>query len=125
MTEPTAPGPDPVPGGDEAQAGAAGRAQEWLAQLQKMIEGVAREAAPTVREVAAKAAELTAVAAEKTGPLAQRAAHATEEGSSKLAERAHRLADDLRREMADAEAAAEGAPGPAADETPSEESPSA
>jgi hypothetical protein len=121
MSEPTVPGPEPAPGEGAAQGGTTGRAQEWLAELQKMIEGVAREAAPTVREIAAKAAELTAVAAEKAGPLAQRAAHATEEGGTKLAERAHRLAEDLRHEAA----AAPAEETITADEAPPEEGPTA
>jgi len=114
MTEPTAPEPGaPAPEDTDEQASAAGRvsarAQEWLAQLQKMIEEIAREAAPTIRQVGAKAAELTAIAAEKAGPIAQRAAHATEEGGARLAGRARQLAGDLRHETG-AAAAAESEP---------------
>jgi len=76
------------------------RAQEWLAQLQAMIQDVATQAAPVARQVAAKAAELTAVAAVKAGPIAQKAAEVTNDAGQKLAERAQTLAQELRGDAA-------------------------
>jgi hypothetical protein len=81
------------------------KAQEWLSQLQGMIENLATQAAPVVREVGAKAAELAAMAGEKAGPLAQRAAVFTENAGHKIAERSRDLAVDLRTQAAAAKAA--------------------
>jgi|GEM_PF-3287075 deoxyribodipyrimidine photolyase len=81
------------------------KAQEWLSQLQGMIENLATQAAPVVREVGAKAAELAAMAGEKAGPLAQRAAVFTENAGHKIAERSRDLAVDLRNQAAAAKAA--------------------
>ena len=81
------------------------KAQEWLSQLQGMIENLATQAAPVVREVGAKAAELAAMAGEKAGPLAQRAAVFTENAGHKLAEKSRDLAVDLRNQAAAAKAA--------------------
>lgn len=81
------------------------KAQEWLSQLQGMIENLATQAAPVVREVGAKAAELAAMAGEKAGPLAQRAAVFTENAGHKIAERSRDLAVDLRSQAAAAKAA--------------------
>jgi hypothetical protein len=80
------------------------KAQEWLGQLQGMIENLATQAAPVVREVGAKAAELAAMAGEKAGPLAQRAAVFTENAGHKIAERSRDLAVDLRSQAAAAKA---------------------
>lgn len=95
----------------------AGKANEWLAQLQTMIEQLATQAAPVVREVGAKAAELAAVAGEKAGPVAHRAAALTSEAGLKLAERSRTFAAEIRRDQA-----ARGE-GPAV-ETPAAEAPS-
>jgi hypothetical protein len=68
-----------------------------LAQLQSIIEDLARQSEPTVREIAAKAAELAAVAGRKAGPLAQRAAEVTGSVGEKVANRGTEMAADLRR----------------------------
>lgn len=81
------------------------KAQEWLTQLQGMIENLATQAAPVVREVGAKAAELAAIAGEKAGPVAQRAASFTEQAGHKLAEKSRVVAADLRSQAAAAKAA--------------------
>src|SRR5512138_2305290 len=95
-----------------------GKANEWLAQLQTMIEQLATQAAPVVREVGAKAAELAAAAGEKAGPVAHRAAALTTEAGLKLAERSRTFAAEIRRDQA---ARGEGhAAAAAADETSSE-----
>ena len=103
---------EPIP-----DAGASSRAREWLAQLEAMIQNVAREAAPVARDVGAKAAELAAVAAVKAGPIAQKAAEATVEYGQRFAEKAQTVAADWRSENAAAKATAE--PG-ATGEPPSE-----
>ena len=90
---------------ETASTGAGAKAQEWLSQLQAMIENLATQAAPVVREVGAKAAELAAMAGEKAGPAAQRAAELTTQAGSKLAERGRTLAGELRRDAAAAKAA--------------------
>jgi hypothetical protein len=93
---------EPLPEGgttsSTGDSGASPRAQEWLSQLQTMIQDVATQAAPVARQVAAKAAELTAVAAVKAGPFAHRAAEVTNDAGQKLAERAQGLASELRGE---------------------------
>jgi hypothetical protein len=103
--EPTPPGngmaDEPIP-----DAAASSRAREWLAQLEAMIQNVAREAAPVARDVGAKAAELAAVAAVKAGPIAQKAAEATVEYGQRFAEKAQTVAADWRSENAAAKAAA-------------------
>ena len=104
------PTPEPAPGGDgmadeplpDATSGT--RAREWLAQLEAMIQNIAREAAPVARDVGAKAAELAAVAAVKAGPIAQKAAEATVEYGQRFAEKAHTVAADWRSENAAAKA---------------------
>jgi hypothetical protein len=84
---------------DEPLTGASNaRAQEWLGQLQSMIDQLATQAAPVAKQVGAKAAELAAVAAEKAGPLAHRAAEVTTEAGQRFAERAHQVAADLRQQ---------------------------
>lgn len=93
-----------------------GKANEWLTQLQTMIEQLATQAAPVVREVGAKAAELAAAAGEKAGPMAHKAAALTSEAGLKLAERSRTFAAEIRRDQA-----ARGE-GPAA-EAPSAEAP--
>ena len=96
---------EPQPQAETALAGAGAKAQEWLSQLQAMIENLATQAAPVVREVGAKAAELAAMAGEKAGPAAQRAAELTTQAGTKIAERGRTLAGDLRRDAAAAKAA--------------------
>lgn len=78
----------------------AGKSNEWLTQLQTMIEQLATQAAPVVREVGAKAAELAAAAGEKAGPVAHRAAALTTEAGLKLAERSRTFAAEIRRDQA-------------------------
>lgn len=90
---------------EQASSTGGQKAQEWLAQLQGMIENLATQAAPVVREVGAKAAELAAIAGEKAGPLAQRAAVFTEQAGHKLAEKSRDIAVDLRSQAAAAKAA--------------------
>ena len=94
------------PTGDEPSpdTSAGTRAREWLAQLEAMIQNVAREAAPVAREVGAKAAELAAVAAVKAGPIAQKAAVATTEYGQRFADKAHSVAADWRHENASTDA---------------------
>lgn len=82
------------PAADQSASGA--RAREWLAQLETMIQNIAREAAPVAREVGAKAAELAAVAAVKAGPIAHKAAEATTEYGQRFAEKAQSVAADWR-----------------------------
>src|SRR5512132_3277855 len=96
----------------------AGKSNEWLAQLQTMIEQLATQAAPVVREVGAKAAELAAAAGEKAGPVAHRAAALTTEAGLKLAERSRTFAAEIRRDQA-ARGEGPGVEAPAA-ESPSE-----
>ncbi|HEY5628594.1 MAG TPA: hypothetical protein VIR16_03705 [Candidatus Limnocylindrales bacterium] len=97
------------------------RAREWLAQLEAMIQNIAREAAPVARDVGAKAAELAAVAAVKAGPIAQKAAEATVEYGQRFAEKAHTVAADWRSENAAAKATGEtGVSGEPPLEPPSE-----
>ena len=130
MTDETTSGPGP---GDEHQGTGstsagddafwhepethAAKSNEWLGQLQTMIEQLATQAAPVVREVGAKAAELAAAAGEKAGPVAHRAAALTTEAGLKLAERSRTFAAEIRRDQA-----ARGE-GPGA-ETPAAEAPS-
>lgn len=83
---------------DEPTPDSASRAREWLAQLESMIQNVAREAAPVARDIGAKAAELAAVAAVKAGPIAHRAAEATTEYGQRFAEKAQSVAADWRQE---------------------------
>jgi hypothetical protein len=85
---------------EPAQGDAAGKAREWLSQLQTMIENLATQAAPVVREVGAKAAELAAIAGDKAGPVAQRAAEFTGKAGEKIAEKSRDFAADLRRDAA-------------------------
>jgi hypothetical protein len=82
--------------------------REWMAQLQKMIDDVATQAAPVARQIAAKAAELAAVAAEKAGPAMHRAADVTTDVGQKVAERAQKLATDLRHDADAAGASTDG-----------------
>src|SRR5688572_5435517 len=98
------PGEDPSTA--DADSTASAKSNEWLSQLQTMINDITTQAAPVARQVAAKAAELTAVAAVKAGPFAQRAAEVTTDAGQKLAERAQSLAAELR--AADAGGAATG-----------------
>ncbi len=111
VLEPTQPEPEAavVPAGviEESAADAAGtsRAREWLAQLEAMIQDVAREAATVARVVGAKAAELAAVAAVKAGPLAHKAADATTEYGQRFAEKAQAVAADWRHENEASESA--------------------
>ncbi len=95
---------EPIP-----DAAASSRAREWLAQLEAMIQNIAREAAPVARDVGAKAAELAAVAAVKAGPIAQKAAEATVEYGQRFAEKAQTVAADWRSENAAAKATGEPA----------------
>lgn len=107
---------EPIP-----DAAASSRAREWLAQLEAMIQNVAREAAPVARDVGAKAAELAAVAAVKAGPIAQKAAEATVEYGQRFAEKAQTVAADWRSENAAAKATSEpGVTGEPRSEPPSE-----
>ncbi len=107
---------EPIP-----DAATSTRAREWLAQLEAMIQNIAREAAPVARDVGAKAAELAAVAAVKAGPIAQKAAEATVEYGQRFAEKAQTMAADWRSENAAAKATAEpGATGEPMSEPPSE-----
>jgi len=98
------PAPESAPAGEpmahvtSPDSAATARAREWLAQLEAMIQNVAREAAPVAREVGAKAAELAAVAAVKAGPAAQRAASVTTEYGQRFAEKAQSVAADWRHE---------------------------
>lgn len=87
-------------GGDSTEPAThpSGRAGEWLAQLQSMIENLATQAGPVIRDIGVKAAELAAVAGEKAGPAAQRAAEFTGQAGLKLAERSRDLAAELRRD---------------------------
>jgi hypothetical protein len=93
---------DPItedqPGAEPASEGAsaAGKAREWLAQLEAMIQDVATQAAPVARQVGAKAAELAAVAAVKAGPVAHKAADLTTDYGQRFAEKAQSVAADLR-----------------------------
>jgi hypothetical protein len=79
-------------------AGTSGRAREWLAQLEAMIQEIATQAAPVARQVGAKAAELAAIAAVKAGPLAHKAADVTTDVGQRFAERAQSVAAELRGE---------------------------
>jgi hypothetical protein len=88
-----------------SSADASAGAQQFLAQLQSMIDNIATQSAPVVREIGAKAAELAAIAAERAGPLAQRAAEVTQDVGSRVAERSRGFAEELRRQQ-------EGRPGP-------------
>ena len=90
-------------------ADAAGGAQQFLSQLQAMIDNLATQSAPVVREIGAKAAELAAVAAERAGPLAQRAAVKTQEVGARVAERSREFAEDMRRQ-AEGRAGSDGGP---------------
>ena len=108
-----------TPGGEAAGQGAAPnpnaeKAKEWMAQLEAMIAGIAKEAAPVARQVGAKAAELAALAAVKAGPIAQKVAEVTTEQGQKFAEKAQAVAAELRHQEAAAEAPTEE-PAPAAD----------
>ena len=71
-------------------------ANQWLTQLQKMIDDIATQAAPVARQIGAKAAELAAVAAQNAGPALHKAADVTTDVGQKLADRAQKLATDLR-----------------------------
>jgi hypothetical protein len=97
------------------------RGREWLTELETMIEGIAREAAPTVRAIAAKAAELAAVAGDKAGPFAERAAEVTGEAGKVIAERSRALAVELRRDQPGAGDDGSEPTGAAADTTPATE----
>ena len=129
------PPPEPQPIGEpfgeqtQGEGAASSRGREWLAQLESMIQNVAREAAPVARDVGAKAAELAAVAAVKAGPLAHKAADATTEYGQKFAEKAQSVAAEWRHENELAKDAHNGngaheAPGGEAPETPWSSSPS-
>jgi hypothetical protein len=106
------PGADTAAAGADAASGAdaGARTRQWLDQLQAMIDGVAKEAAPVVKQVGLKAAELAAVAGEKAGPIAYRAAEMTESAGRSIAERSRQLADELRGEAGPAGAAGEASP---------------
>ncbi len=121
------PTPERTPAGDGMadeplpDAASGSRAREWLAQLEAMIQNIAREAAPVARDVGAKAAELAAVAAVKAGPIAQKAAEATVEYGQRFAEKAQTVAADWRSENAAAKATGEpGTPGEPPAEPPAE-----
>jgi hypothetical protein len=101
---------EPIPGDTASSGWAEGQTEQaagnqWLTQLQKMIDDIATQAAPVARQIGAKAAELAAVAAEKAGPALHRAADVTTDVGQKVAERAQKLATDLRQQ-ADADAPA-------------------
>lgn len=83
-------------------------AQQWLGQLQTMIDNVGRQAGPVLRDVAAKAAELAAVAAENAGPVAHKAADVTEQVGVRVAARSKVLAADLRRQAGEGKPDATG-----------------
>jgi hypothetical protein len=107
------PGADTGPAGADAGApgaDAGARTRQWLDQLQAMIDGVAKEAAPVVKQVGLKAAELAAVAGEKAGPIAYRAAEMTESAGRSIAERSRQLADELRGDAGPTGATGEAAP---------------
>lgn len=112
--EPMADGPLPDAQHEGSDAGAGAKAQEWLAQLQAMIQDIATQATPVARQVGAKAAELAALAAVKAGPIAHRAADITTDVGQRFAGRAQSVAAELRAQgntMAGGET-------PAGDETP-------
>ena len=92
-------------GGGQGQGGSA-----ILAQLQQMIDQVARQTEPVLREVAAKAAELAAVAGERAGPLAQRAAGATQSVGERVAAKGKEVAADLRRASSTSDSPGDGGP---------------
>jgi hypothetical protein len=83
-------------GGSAGTGGAPSGPQQFLSQLQAMIDNIATQSVPVIREVGAKAAELAAVAAERAGPIAQRAAEKTQEVGTRVAERSRTFAEDLR-----------------------------
>ncbi len=103
-----------TPGAEHSTTG-----ESWVAQLQRMIDDISRQAAPVVREVAAKAAELAAVAGEKAGPLAQKAAVKTQEFGALVAVKGKEMAADLRRAAGEVGHDGNGAT-PAAPEAPAE-----
>ena len=76
-----------------------GAAQQFLGQLQAIIDNLATQSAPVVREIGAKAAELAAIAADRAGPLAQRAAEKTQDLGARVAERSRTFAEDMRRQQ--------------------------
>ncbi|MBI2762844.1 MAG: hypothetical protein HYX54_03685 [Chloroflexi bacterium] len=90
---------DDEPGGAATGDATSGN-QQWLSQLQAMIENIAEQAGPFLRQVSAKAAELAAVAGEKAGPVAARAADLTAEAGDRIAERSRDFATELRRDQA-------------------------
>jgi hypothetical protein len=94
--EPMADEPVPDAPDEGAEAGAGGKAREWLTQLEAMIQDIATQAAPVARQVGAKAAELAAVAAVKAGPIAHKAADVTTDVGQRFAERAQSVAAELR-----------------------------
>jgi hypothetical protein len=117
-TDPTALPDEPIPGDTsaststgwtEAAATEPGTPNQWLSQLQKMIDDIATQAAPVARQIGAKAAELAAAAAQNAGPALHKAADVTTDVGQKVAERAQKLATDLRQQ-ADADAATNGHP---------------
>lgn len=80
--------PDPAPPGIDLAA--------MAAQLQRMIDEVARVTAPALRDVAVKAAELAAVAGERAGPVARDLAERTGEAGHAVAVRATAFASAHR-----------------------------
>ena len=127
MTTNDQPGQGDKPGASEPSGGPNPRREQvekarelgerWLGQLQEMIEGAGKTAAPILRDVAAKAAELAAVAAENAGPVAHKAADVTGHVGDRLAARSKDLAADLRR-AAEAARAQGAASSDEADEEP-------
>jgi hypothetical protein len=108
------PGAGTPPEPDHESEAGAGRAREWLTQLESMIQQISTQAAPVARQVGAKAAELAAVAAVKAGPVAQKAASLTTDYGQRFAEKAQSVAAELRSQDGHADAATndtEAAPG--------------
>ena len=108
---------EPIPDAAAEAPSASAKAREWVAQLDRMIQDMATQAAPVARQIGAKAAELAAVAAVKAGPLAHRAAVVTTDVGQRFAERAQSVAAELRGEVP----AAPAEPAPAAETTPEPE----
>jgi hypothetical protein len=107
-------------GGSAGTGGAPSGPQQFLSQLQSMIDNIATQSVPVIREVGAKAAELAAVAAERAGPIAQRAAEKTQEVGTRVAERSRTFAEDLRHPEGRTDGGADNSGG-SGDDRPSDE----
>ena len=111
---------EPIPDAAAEAPSTSAKAREWAAQLDRMIQDMATQAAPVARQIGAKAAELAAVAAVKAGPLAHRAAVVTTDVGQRFAERAQSVAAELRGEAPAPPAEAAPAADVAAEPEPSE-----